>query len=1097
MRRFVLVSMIATSVACVNLDKPPQVADCAMSGTCVNRKADAAVTTSDAPTTLPDASVRPDESVPDTSPIVQPEVGDSSIVPVLDGGEGDVMSSNSDGPEGARDLSAPDVPAGACSAGGAPKPAGTVCRAAVDLCDVAEVCDGVSLDCPADKLAAAATPCRPTAGDCDIAETCDGTSTACPLDGFKSVGAVCRKAAGECDVAESCDGTGAACPIDSLAPSTTVCHPSKDSGKCDPAEYCTGISVTCPADAKFTKPAVPTAVTATGKTLQVDLTWTESTDATGYNVKQKNPSGTAYTTLVGSPTTAKPPFTNTGLAGATTYFYKVSAINTIATCESADSAEVSATTQGTCTPPAAPAITASPAASSVTIKWTAVTGATSYTVARSQTTGTGYTTLTTVTTGTSFTDGNVVIGTTYYYVVTASNSTCSSGNSNEAFTAPACTPPAAPTGVTITGSDNSVTLKWTAVANAVSYSIHRSPTGAEPYDAEYSTTQLTFTDSTVSNGTKYSYVVRASNGSCESANSTVVSITPACVPPSAPTGVVVTAGDKQLGLSWTAPTGATKYRVSRNTTGTGTFTQVATATTTNYTDGSLTNGTTYYYVVAASSGECWSADSAVASGTPVCKPPVVPGTLTTTPGDGQVSLSWSASTGATVYTIFRKTGATGTYASIGTATATTYLDTTAANGITYYYEVTAGNGSCDSATSAEQSATPVAACAQTAPTNVVATASGSVQVTITWTAATTTPTGGYSIARSATSGTGYVSISNVGGSASSYTDTDTILAKDTTYFYQVTANGVCAATSAEASATTACATPNVPAPTAANANGAVTISWTTINGATAYTVYRSTSATGTFTAVSSSQTAATYNDPASGLTNGTTYFYKVSASNANGQCVSAQSSATSALSCAPAAVPVGLTKTVGTTKTVKLNWTASTGATQYTILRNTTSGAEVAVGTSATNSYTDSNLTDGTTYYYKVSAQNGTNNACSSAASSEISATPTACKVLAGSESSYQSGVTSAYCFVTCWDLQKAAPVYGGLGTSNYAGRSLTINGIAVSCPTGGECTIPSNLTKDYTTYKTTGAFVFSVSAGSSASSQNYWYGTNAAHDCQ
>ena len=60
--------------------------------------------------------------------------------------------------------------------------AGTVCRPAAGVCDVAETCTGSSLSCPSDKKKPAATVCRPSAGVCDGVEECDGVSNGCPAD---------------------------------------------------------------------------------------------------------------------------------------------------------------------------------------------------------------------------------------------------------------------------------------------------------------------------------------------------------------------------------------------------------------------------------------------------------------------------------------------------------------------------------------------------------------------------------------------------------------------------------------------------------------------------------------------------------------------------------------------------------------------------------------------------------------------------------------------------------------------------------------------------------------------------------------------------
>ncbi|HJX55069.1 MAG TPA: FG-GAP-like repeat-containing protein, partial [Polyangia bacterium] len=126
------------------------------------------------------------------------------------------------------------------------KPAGTVCRPKAGDCDVAEICSGGSAACPKDQFVSAGTECRQSAGDCDMAETCTGTTAACPDDLLKPNGSVCRQSAGDCDAAETCSGSSATCPKDLLKPNTTVCRPS--TGVCDVAENCTGNSALCPDD---------------------------------------------------------------------------------------------------------------------------------------------------------------------------------------------------------------------------------------------------------------------------------------------------------------------------------------------------------------------------------------------------------------------------------------------------------------------------------------------------------------------------------------------------------------------------------------------------------------------------------------------------------------------------------------------------------------------------------------------------------------------------------------------------------------------------------------------------------------------------------
>jgi hypothetical protein len=86
----------------------------------------------------------------------------------------------------------------------------------------------------------------------------------------------------------------------------------------------------------------------------------------------------------------------------------------------------------------------------------------------------------------------------------------------------------------------------------------------------------------------------------------------------APTNLVATAGDSQITLTWTTVDGAKNYIVKRSTTSGGTYTTIASSVSgTSYVDSSVTNGTTYYYVVTALNTYGESVNSNEASATPV------------------------------------------------------------------------------------------------------------------------------------------------------------------------------------------------------------------------------------------------------------------------------------------------------------------------------------------------------------------------------------------------------------------------------------------------------------------------------------------------
>ena len=117
--------------------------------------------------------------------------------------------------------------------------------------------------------------------------------------------------------------------------------------------------------------------------------------------------------------------------------------------------------------------------------------------------------------------------------------------------------------------------------------------------------------------------------------------------------------------------------------------------------------------------------------------PPVPGTptgLTATAGSsGQVSLTWSASSNAATYSVYRSVtqGGEGMTSIAAGLTTTAFTDTGLANGTIYFYKVAAVNGSGVSAQSAEASATPVGSTGSGLPDLVVS--------SLTWTPANPAP----------------------------------------------------------------------------------------------------------------------------------------------------------------------------------------------------------------------------------------------------------------------------------------------------------------------------------------------------------------------
>jgi hypothetical protein len=142
--------------------------------------------------------------------------------------------------------------------------------------------------------------------------------------------------------------------------------------------------------------------------------------------------------------------------------------------------------------------------------------------------------------------------------------------------------------------------------------------------------------------------------------------------------------------------------------------QGANVTVTNLSwDGSIPVGGTMNSVGFTANGTAATPTAFVLNGV-VCgsggggTPPPTPAGLAATAGNAQVTLSWSASTGAVSYNVGRSTTTGGPYSTVGTPTATSFTDTTVKNGTTYFYVVNAANLAGPSANSTQVSATPLA-----------------------------------------------------------------------------------------------------------------------------------------------------------------------------------------------------------------------------------------------------------------------------------------------------------------------------------------------------------------------------------------------------
>jgi chitodextrinase len=372
------------------------------------------------------------------------------------------------------------------------------------------------------------------------------------------------------------------------------------------------------------------------------------------------------------------------------------------------------------------------------------------------------------------------------------------------------------------------------------------------------------------------------------------------------------------------------------------------------------------------------------------EPPTAPSNLTATAVSGsQINLAWSASAdnvGVTGYDIERCQGAgCSNFAKIATVTGTTYNNTGLTNA-SYSYRVRAADaaGNQSSYSNVASASTPDTQ-APTAPTNLTATAASGTQINLAWTGSTdNVGVTGYQIERCQGAGcSNFAQIATVTGT----TYSNTGLTGSTSYSYRVRAADAAGNQSTYSNVASA-STPDTQAPTAPTNLTATAASGTQINlawtgstdnvGVTGYKIERCQGAGCSNFAQIATVTGTSYNN--TGLTNATSYSYRVRATDAAGNQSPYSNVAWAATpdTQAPTA-PSSLTATTKTSSRVDLAWTASTdnvGVTAYQIERclgaNCSNFTTLASVTGTTHS--DTTVTADKIYRYRVGATDAAGN---------------------------------------------------------------------------------------------------------------------------
>jgi hypothetical protein len=743
-------------------------------------------------------------------------------------------------------------------------------------------------------------------------------------------------------------------------------------------------------------PGAPSNVKVTSALKSLILTWSAPTAAslpiTGYKVEYKKATDTNWLSL--AETTALTA-TLTSL-DSVNYNVRISAVTSSG--PSTPSSIVAAVPGDN---PGAPVLTApvTSTTGSVALTWTLANDGgskiTAYKV--EQQIGEGSWTVlggSTAITTTSFSATGLVAGSSYKFRVSATNVYGTGGFSNT-VTVAASSVPGAPV-VTATPSSNQVSLSWTTPATNGSaltfFRVERAATGSSVWTVLTETlaaTATSYVSSTgIVNGSGYQFRVSAQNAAGWGATSAVVTAIPASVP-AAITGVVVEPSVTTARVRWTAPTSAitstggsaitgvvVSYRI-----GSGSWT-AATAVAANVAQldiSGLTPATTYEFKVVASNAIGAGADSTLVTGRTVALPQA-PTDLAGVGKDGSVELSWAAPAEpitpllGTAYKYrveYSTDGATWTLA-VENITALVATISSLRNGSQYSFRISAGytiNAAVTYGVTAQVLATPRGT--PGAPEAFNATQLTETSVRLNWNPPTNNGGGfieGYD-----------VSYTRDGSSWSATTQTSsntvevTGLTGGLTYTFRILTRNTFASSGYVTTELRTVAAPGAVTGLATGTIGSQTVplSWTANpvgDAVTGYKVEYSTDGT-LFTTATANTAATSYT--VTGLTNGTSYTFRVTAINAGGMGTSSSVSGTPI-----GAMPVSnLTGTAGD-GSVTLQWSspANGGATVSGIRVRFSSNsgtswtvhqASLAAGTTSTQV---TGLSNGTAYTFEVVA---------------------------------------------------------------------------------------------------------------------------------
>ena len=421
-------------------------------------------------------------------------------------------------------------------------------------------------------------------------------------------------------------------------------------------------------------------------------------------------------------------------------------------------------------------------------------------------------------------------------------------------------------------------------------------------------------------------------------------------------------------VTWNEADGAVKYRVYRKDAVNTVWKVIATVTGTSYVDKSAAAGVTYSYTVRGVDADGELSPGFDRTGVSATIPkPTVPANVTL--GDakvvsGGIQVTWNEADGAVKYKVYRKDAANTVWKVIAIVTGTSYVDKSAAAGVTYSYTVRGVGADGELSPGFDRTGVSATIPKPTAPANVTLgdakVVRGGIQVT--WNEADGAEK--YKVYRKDAANTVWRVIATVTGT--SYTDKTAKIG--TKYNYTVRGVGADGKTLSPGfdrtgvSATISAPT-NVKLVGAKAVNGGIQVTWQQANGAVKYKVYRKDTAN-TDWKVIATVSSASYVDRTTKI--GTKYTYTVRGVAADGKTLSPGYDKTGvSATAAPANVTMGSAKAVNSG--IQVTWQRAEDAAKYRVYRKDAANTGwKAIATVSDTSYVDKTAKIGTKYTYTV-----------------------------------------------------------------------------------------------------------------------------------